>query len=312
MKMTMIYLVNYRIGESCSHIGALLFKIEAAVRLGYTATAACTSKPCTWNDDFVNDIAGVKIKDVIFYKAKKKSATSSKGSTGLTNQSQTELLEKLSSLPQKDQPVVLSTFADFAKPFFHKAPIPNIPKLPKSLRELYSPTFKSEDFDRVYQENISAADKDFIERSTRAQANSLAWHTVRVGRMTASVAHSVLHTNEEKPSRSLILKICSLGNKINTPTILWGKENEGKAIQALTMELMKTHQNVNIGRTGLRLHPTFDFIGASSDGVGRCECHGDFLVEIKCPFKHKVKQSIDECLNDDSFCIGDDMHLNPI
>ncbi|XP_001624269.3 LOW QUALITY PROTEIN: uncharacterized protein LOC5503168 [Nematostella vectensis] len=41
------------IGESCSHIGALLFKIEAAVRLGYTKEAACTSKACTWNNDFV-------------------------------------------------------------------------------------------------------------------------------------------------------------------------------------------------------------------------------------------------------------------
>ena len=108
----MIYLVNCRIGKSCSHIGALLFKIEAAVRLGYTATAACTSKPCTWNDDFVSDIAGVKIKDVIFYKGKQNSATSIYGSTGLTNQSQTELLERLRSLPQKDKPVILSKFAE--------------------------------------------------------------------------------------------------------------------------------------------------------------------------------------------------------
>ena len=38
------------LGESCSHIGALLFKMEAAVRLGYTKKA-CTSEACKWNND---------------------------------------------------------------------------------------------------------------------------------------------------------------------------------------------------------------------------------------------------------------------
>ncbi|KAL3885006.1 hypothetical protein ACJMK2_025105 [Sinanodonta woodiana] len=33
------------LGETCSHIGALLFKIEAAVRLGYTSST-CTDRPC--------------------------------------------------------------------------------------------------------------------------------------------------------------------------------------------------------------------------------------------------------------------------
>ena len=66
-----------------------------------------------------------------------------------------------------------------------------------------------------------------------------------------------------------------------------GKENEDKAIQALTKELGKAHQNLKIGKTGLRLHPKLNFIGASADGGGKCDCHGGFLVEVKCPFKHK-------------------------
>ena len=220
-----------------------------------------------------------------------------------------ELLKRLSSLPHKDQPVVLSTFADFAKPFFHKASVPNRPTLPTSLRELYSSSSQTEDFDRVYQENISEEDKVFIERSTRAQANSLAWHTLRVGRITASVAHSVLHTNFEMPSPSLILRICTQDKQINTPAILWGRENEENAIKALTKELAGKHENVQIRKSGLRLHKKYDFIGASADGVGRCDCHGDFLIEIKCPFKHKQKKSIEECLEDHTFCIGDDLHL---
>ncbi|XP_048590107.1 uncharacterized protein LOC125573589 [Nematostella vectensis] len=184
-----------------------------------------------------------------------------------------------------------------------------IPKLPKLLRELYSPNSKSEDIDRVYQNKISEADKDFIERSTRAQANSLAWHDMRVGRITASIAHSVLHTSMEKPSKSLILKICTQGPEINTPAILWGTNNEENAFQALTKKLMKSHQNLKTRKTGLRLHPEFDFIGASADGLGTCDCHGDFLIEIKCPFKHKEKPTIISCVTYISFCIGDDLNL---
>ena len=92
----------FRLGESCSHIGALLFKIEAAVRLGYTATAACTSEACQWNVDFVKSIPGVKIKNAVFYKSGKNPEPSSKDSVSMTDKSQSELLSRLSALKQRD------------------------------------------------------------------------------------------------------------------------------------------------------------------------------------------------------------------
>lgn len=113
----------------------------------------------------------------------------------------------------------------------------------------------------------------------------------------------------DNPSKSLLLKICMPGRRINTPAISWGKDNEEKAVQTLLVELRKMHKNVSIDKTGLRLHPEFNFIGASADGLGNCDCHGKFLVEIKCPFKHREKSSIYDCFNDTSFCIGDDLHL---
>ena len=45
------------LGETCSHIAAVLFKIEAAVRLGYTSVA-CTDEPCQWNACFVKKTTG--------------------------------------------------------------------------------------------------------------------------------------------------------------------------------------------------------------------------------------------------------------
>ena len=43
-----VYLLS-RLGEGCSHTAAILFKVEAAVKNGYTA---CTSSSCQWNQVF--------------------------------------------------------------------------------------------------------------------------------------------------------------------------------------------------------------------------------------------------------------------
>ena len=39
----------YRLGEGCSHSAAILFKVECAVRNGYTSSK---SNPCAWNQMF--------------------------------------------------------------------------------------------------------------------------------------------------------------------------------------------------------------------------------------------------------------------
>ncbi len=49
MKMTIIMLYSsHSLGEAVSYVAALLFKLEAACRLGYN-NPSCTSQPCEWN-----------------------------------------------------------------------------------------------------------------------------------------------------------------------------------------------------------------------------------------------------------------------
>ena len=43
------------LGEVCSPVVAILFKIEAACRLGYNRPS-CTSMPCKWNKTFVDKV----------------------------------------------------------------------------------------------------------------------------------------------------------------------------------------------------------------------------------------------------------------
>ena len=49
----------------------MLFKIEAAVRLGYTSTA-CTDDVCRWNQCFTKSVEPAKVSDIKFYKASAK------------------------------------------------------------------------------------------------------------------------------------------------------------------------------------------------------------------------------------------------
>lgn len=46
-------LLFFSLGEACSHIGALLYKIQFAVVAGITA--ACTEKKCEWNASFTKN-----------------------------------------------------------------------------------------------------------------------------------------------------------------------------------------------------------------------------------------------------------------
>ena len=44
-----LYHLSYRLGEGCSHSAGILFKVETAVKNGYTS---CTSNMCSWNQIF--------------------------------------------------------------------------------------------------------------------------------------------------------------------------------------------------------------------------------------------------------------------
>ena len=211
----------FRLGESCSHIGALLFKVEMAVRLGYTQIA-CTDKPCAWNNDFTKKIEGERIKDIQFYK--KQTVVDSKKAkfSDATEQEQDKLLKNLFKL--KEQPVALSLYSKYSEHFHHKAAVPQRAKIPKSLREYYSPDEnKTEDqIKQIQSIKLTKADRDFVFEATLKQSDSIVWREIRVGRITSSNAHTVLNTDQERPAPSVILVITQLSKSLAVPSLQWG------------------------------------------------------------------------------------------
>ena len=60
---------NLRLGETCSHIAAMLYKIEAAIRAGLTGSTPA-ELPCEWKETFVRNITGSSVADVNLYTEK--------------------------------------------------------------------------------------------------------------------------------------------------------------------------------------------------------------------------------------------------
>ena len=107
----------------------------------------------------------------------------------------------------------------------------------------------------------------------------MAWYQVRLGRITASVAHDVLHANQERPSKSIILKICTASKIIKSPAISCGKSNEKRALRAFADSMTDVHDGFNVEVTVLRLHKKYNFLGASADGLGAVDVMETFLLK---------------------------------
>lgn len=313
------------LGESCTHVGALLFKIEAAVRLGYT-NRLCTSEACKWNNDFVKKIKGEQICKIKFYNAKatakgkiqkrRKSSKNKRASIPSSWQKKKNLLTKLSQLEAK--PVVLHCFSEYCESFVpHRTPQPRA-QIPKSLRSLYSPDNAGKDLVKLSEEtlntmSVSSASLTYIYDQTKRQSESQLWHEIRTGRITASNSHDVLHTKVENPSVSLVKRICSESKVYNTtvPSLKWGLDHEKVALKEFHVSVAKEHtKNFTIEECGLKLCESMPFIGASADGLLNCQCHQrSFTLEIKCPYSLRESETMEGVLTNNKFFLNPDKSL---
>ena len=64
----------------------------------------------------------------------------------------------------------------------------------------------------------------------------------------------------------------------------WGIEKEEIARQAYLEIASRKHQSLTLSTTGLCVNPLYPHLGASPDALISCECCGEGIVEIKCPF----------------------------
>ena len=90
---------------------------------------------------------------------------------------------------------------------------------------------------------------------------------MHAGWITASRAHSVLHTMLDHPSASLVKGICSDTDSCKPfyrAATTWGKDHEPDALTAYSN--IGGHTNFKLCKTTLRLCQEFPYIGTSAVG----------------------------------------------
>ncbi|XP_045180321.2 uncharacterized protein LOC123539668 [Mercenaria mercenaria] len=292
------------LAESCSHIAAVLFKVEAAVRLGYTKTA-CTDELCKWNQDFVKKVTPEPISKINFFtekainKAKHRNKKRKIIHQQATEEEKQNFLSSLKNL--KNKPVVLSCFSGYSDDFHWSKKPKRDPKLPLPLTSLYKEENlllqpaelgqKCENF--LNDMKLTDEEINFVNITTAGQSSNMVWHEQRTGRITSSTVHAIIRTDPNNPSKCAVDQICNpRKTPLQTEAIKWGNEHEESGLKSYRQVLNfsnQGHVNINMKNEGFQISKERPYLGASADSIMSCDCHGKRIVEVKCPFSAKDK-----------------------
>ena len=71
-------------------------------------------------------------------------------------------------------------------------------------------------------------------------------------------------------------------SSVNTPALNYGRQNKRRACKLYQQNSEKHYSCFVTKTTGLHVRSDILFIGASSNALIECKCHGKGLLEIKC------------------------------
>ena len=309
------------LSSSCSHVAALLFKLEAAVHFQLNTPTACTSQLCSWKASR-KSVQPATIKSIDFSRAKKHSLPKVSGSFLQVNETKhyscsdpTKTRNPISNEKLKDlyriypQAAIFTSLdvTSFQSVNEGTASVTcdigsdtdsdtenenNI--IPEPLVSLFDPTAINMDESELkvkskilYQQYVASNYQnsfDNLEVITRKQSLSSAWRVHRAGRITASICKQV---SKMQKSDSLIKTIMQYSPSLSSKFTAHGIEMEPIAKDCFITIMSKSHRNLQVLESGLKINADEPFLGASPDGIVTCDCHEDAVLEIKCPYKYK-------------------------
>ena len=316
------------LGSTCTHVAALLFRVEAAVRIRETKTV--TQEKAYWLlPTCTKEVTPAPVCDIDFSSAKKRRqlfaasvksletactaapcVTTSLVTTPVrpsrdvpraTDAEATAFLSQLAATGRRS--AILSITAPFNTPFIPRA---TSNRFPSSLDDfkaddcLHMSRSELTDYCNNLMVTVSTCQAVKVEKATRAQASCKLWFRYRTGRVTASRMKAVCATNVTKPSVSLIKAICYPEAMLfKSAATTWGCDHEREARTAYLKDMMTQHTHFEIRESGLVINPDYPCLGATPDGIVSCDCCGTGVVELKCPYC--AKSATDHsCLTTDS------------
>ena len=309
--------------EGCSHVGAVLFAVEAGVRIRDSTT--CTQEKNKWLlPSHVRDIPYLPVSEMDFTSAKQKHELMiEKQVTRMATRSNPGVQTMRTPAPTPEEQkkfftsisgsTVKPAFLSLVAPFNEQYTFDEIDHVPKPLSDSL---FKEKCIELQYIEllqlcqqislEVTPDECRAIEASTRKQSQSKVWYQQWAGRITASNLKSPCKTNTAKPAKSLVTSICfPEAHKFSTAATRWGCKHEGRAREAYQREISRFHESLTISDSGLNIDPRWPYLRASPDGIVDFECCGMGVCEVKCPYAYK-DSTTSEAVGQKNFCLKKD------
>ena len=290
--------------QTCNHVAAALFRVEAAVRVGLT-NPACTAKANEWLPNR-NRVQSMKMKDIDFKRddfgkrgKKTRSLVSSpKKRYDPLVDCEMRLLnlnDVAEAVADIETDIILLSGVPKAKEKLLKEIIKESDPKPKdvsSIDDIFLISSSKQQFlDNV--ERLMTPENNFkIEQLTIGQNENLNWFLCRKYVITASRSHDVL-TKMRKVQRNSadVVNMWPLFQRIsglthtnpNVPALKYGRTMEINAVNDFQELYRKEHQDFKLTECGLFLHNEYPFLGGSPDRIVSCSCCGKACLEVKCP-----------------------------
>ncbi|XP_060929826.1 uncharacterized protein LOC133003994 [Limanda limanda] len=156
---------------------------------------------------------------------------------------------------------------------------------------------------------VDRAVVDEVEVLTRGQRTNPDWFSWRRNRITASVAHSVAHCRfvqgkSQAPPTCYLTAITGEGRRVRTRAMSWGVDMEAEAVRRYQeVKSAALGRPVTVQDCGLFVDAQRPWLAASPDGIVRDSLTGQWLLEVKCPYKHRQSRVEDACRDDPGFCL---------
>eukprot|EP00794_Sanderia_malayensis_P013241 gene13241-14600_t len=226
-----------RLGETCNHIAAVLFKLEMAVKIGLTSTSSI-SEACKWNATFKDELEPLTIAEQpSLFQGNQKTIRESHNPNGF------DLLPSIDELKALKH----ESFSNL-----------EATRLTSYLQNLWEGC-------QVSQQQIHA-----LEKQTRSpQSINDLWYKHREGRITASKVLDVVHMSPSTDPSNLVCRILGYNQRdlSKVPAIKYGLDNEACVRDWYTDEMELVHDNFNCRESGFHISKTEPYLGASPDGI---------------------------------------------
>ena len=274
------------LGGTCTHVSALMFYIEAAIRTCMREKKTVTQgKAWYWLlPSSINKVPYAEVSNIDFTsaKSKKKQFDSCVRNleSGTPSPQQSPMMScqsipapsdtKISNFFKKlhvggARSAILSVTEPYNKDFIPKDAKSSLPKPLTDLINEECTGMKEDELRRKCQGIkivITQKEADLIECKTREQSKSKIWFKYHAGRITASRMKAACRTKLDNPARSLIKAICYPESALfATKATNWGCEHEQCARDEYVKYTSQNHDNFKIEQAGLFINPTHPHLG---------------------------------------------------